>query len=72
MKRSEITKEIMESISGGTAKSLIKLFDALIDECHVANETNRGEEYLSIQGEIKAFRRLSPVTPSFLLASKES
>jgi hypothetical protein len=61
MKKSEITKEIMENISGSTVNSLIKLFDVLIDECHVANETNRDEEYLSTQGEIKAFRKLKKV-----------
>lgn len=58
MQKKEIVKNLRASCSGSVLSSMIKLTEALIDECHEANEANRGEEFLITQGEIKALRRI--------------
>ena len=58
MKKSQLVAEFKESVSAGGAAILMKLIDASVDECHGANESNRGEEFLITQGEIKGLRKL--------------
>lgn len=58
MKKSQLVAELKESISAGGAATLMKLIDVSIDECHGANESNMGEEFLITQGEIKGLRKL--------------
>ena len=58
MKKSQLVAEFKEGVSAGGAATLIKLIDASIDDCHLANESNRGEDFLTTQGEIKGLRKL--------------
>ena len=58
MKKSQLTAEFKDGVSAGAAATLMKLIDVSIDECHGANESNRGEEFLITQGEIKGLRKL--------------
>ena len=58
MKKLQIVAELKEGMSAGGVATLMKLLDASIYECHSANESNRGEEFLVTQGEIKGLRKL--------------
>jgi len=58
MKKSQLVAEFKEGVSAGGAATLMKLIDVSINECHSANESNRGEEFLITQGEIKGLKKL--------------
>jgi hypothetical protein len=58
MKKPEIIKQLKVECSTTMSSTMLQLIEKLINECHVANESNRGEELLVTQGEIKAFRKI--------------
>lgn len=58
--RQELLEQIKVAVASNSdvLSSLSKLVDFLIEDCHVANENNKGDEFLSTQGEIRAYRKI--------------
>lgn len=66
MKKSEIPEELKD----GSLDATSKLLNALIIECHEANEINAGEEVIRTQGEIRAYRKLKKYIKKALTGDK--
>lgn len=58
-KKELIAQLYRDASDKGTAFSILsKILNTYIDDCHIANETNRGENFIHTQGQIDGFRKI--------------
>lgn len=57
-KKSELVAEFHANANGFVFSLLTKIINCHIDECHIANEMNRGDDFVNMQGQIEAYRKI--------------